>query len=61
MNAEDTLPPCRPNHQHDFFKLGTADTGETVSRCGTCMTEKFEAPDGSVRYVQSGAEDTGSA
>lgn len=50
MNPEETLPPCRPDHQHDFADLGTKDNGDKVSRCGTCMTAKFEAADWTIRY-----------
>lgn len=36
--------------RHSWFTLGREDSGEMASRCGNCMTVKYEASDGALRY-----------
>jgi hypothetical protein len=42
-------PGCRSPHTHSWFHLGREDNGEEVSRCGSCLSLKYEK-DGRVRY-----------
>lgn len=51
MSEAAAVPPCRSGMEHSFFVLGIEDNGEEVSRCGSCMTLKYVAPGGAVRYV----------
>ena len=54
MKQQPEEPPCRNGYAHDFVPLGVEDNGEKVSRCGSCMTLKYEAENGGVRYESHG-------
>jgi hypothetical protein len=54
MKPQLDEPPCRPGYEHGFADLGKEDNGEQVSRCGTCMTVRYVAEGGAVRYEVPG-------
>lgn len=42
-------PRCINKMRHSWQPLGKEDNGETVDRCGNCLTLRYEK-DGTVRY-----------
>ena len=51
----DEIPPCKQEYEHSFFTLGTEDNGEIAARCGNCLTMRYTAPNGAVRYEEPDA------
>lgn len=49
MIEVDEEPTCK-QPQHGWHVLGVEDSGETVSRCGSCVALKYADTEGNLRY-----------
>lgn len=49
MTPVDEEPTCK-QPQHGWHELGVEDSGETVSRCGSCMALKYVDAEGNERW-----------